>query len=131
MCMHVTCFLAASSLPLHPTLSSIIISLPLALLVTITIGTVATVGLCRSRLCAKQEARQEPVYDVAVCVKDRERIRISTNEAYEVLPKMEGNVAYEVLPKMEGNVAYEVLPKMEGNVAYGLTCQQSSDISSH
>ena len=119
MSMRVTCFLAASSLPIHPTLSSIIISLPLVLLVTITIGTVATVGLCRSRLCAKQEARQEPVYDVAVCVKDREHIRISTNEAYEVLPKM------------EGNVAYEVLPKMEGNVAYGLTCQQSSDISSH
>ena len=39
--------------------------------------------------------------------KDREQITISTNEAYEVVPKM------------------------EGNATYGVTCHQSSEVSSH
>ena len=29
------------------------------------------------------------------------------------------------------NEAYEVVPKMEGNAAYGVTCHQSREVSSH
>lgn len=102
-------FLADSTLPDS---SPVIISLVLLLVVITIIGTVVTIGLIcikRFHLCAKQEMKeqQEVVYDEVMYSKDREQIRLGANEAYQVLPKM------------------------EGNVAYGLTRHQSSEVSSH
>ena len=102
-------FLADPALPLSSDFSTVIISLVVFLVVIIIIVTVVTVGLMcirRLHLCAKQE-QQEVVYDEVKYSKDKEQIRISTNEAYEVVPKM------------------------EDNAAYGVTCHQSSEVSSH
>ena len=102
-------FLADSASPLNSDFSTVIISLVVFLVVIIIIVAVVTVGLMcirRLHLCAKQE-QQEVVYDEVKYSKDREQITISTNEAYEVVPKM------------------------EGNAAYGVTCHQSSEVSSH
>ena len=87
-------FLADPALPLSSVSSTVIISLVVFLVVIIIIVTVVTVGLMcirRLHLCAKQEQQEVVQHDKVVYSKNSERIRDSTNGAYEVLPEMEGN----------------------------------------
>ncbi|KAL5475200.1 hypothetical protein EMCRGX_G027271 [Ephydatia muelleri] len=82
------------ALPLSSVSSTVIISLVVFLVVIIIIVAVVTVGLMcirRLHLCAKQEQQEVVQHDKVVYSKNRERIRDSTNGAYEVLPEMEGN----------------------------------------
>ena len=79
---------------------TIIISLSLILPLIIT-GAAITLGLLciyRLHLCTNKEGEehQEEVHDEVMCPKDGEQFKISTNEAYTVLPLMEANVAYGV-----------------------------------